>query len=75
MEMVFMELGLIQYVLLGVALRDRGDAKVKLELEALLRVEYLKDKILDLILLQEEHMIILFLLQEVGQMEYLKVVL
>jgi len=70
-----MELGLIQYVLLGVALKDREDDKVKLELEDLLKVEYLRDKILDLILLQEEHTIILFLLQEVGQMEYLKVVL
>jgi len=70
-----MELGLIQYVLLGVALRDREDVKVKLELRALLKVEYLKDRILDQIPLQEEHMIILSLLQKAGQMEYLKVVL
>jgi len=70
-----MELGLIPYVLLGEVLKDREGVKVKLELKVLLKVEYLRDKILDLILLQGVLMITLFHQKEVGQMEYLKVML
>jgi hypothetical protein len=75
MEMAFMEHGLIQYVLPGEVLKDREDVKVKLELEVLLKVEYLKDKILYQIDLQEEHTIVLTLLREDGLMVCLRVVL
>jgi hypothetical protein len=69
MVKVFMVLGLLQYVLLGEVFKDNRVNKEIQELKDLLKVESLKDRILDLALLLVVVMILLYL--TVGAMVFL----
>ena len=69
--MEFMENGLLLFVYRGEVLKDSKDSKViQVKLEHLL-VEFLKDRILNLIFLLEVLIMILF--QKVGLMEFPRV--